>query len=56
MSVARRLFEDFSTGFLHDNDHQVGRLAGLASDIDGSLLVSEDSNGVICRVAYVGNR
>jgi len=48
--------EDFLTGFLLDNDHQFGRLAGLASDIDGSLLVSEDSNGVIYRVAYVGNR
>ena len=44
--------EDFLTGFLLDNDHQFGRLAGLASDIDGSLLVSEDSNGVIYRVAY----
>jgi glucose/arabinose dehydrogenase len=44
--------EDFMTGFLIDNDHQFGRLAGLAVDAAGALLVSEDSNGVIYRVAY----
>jgi glucose/arabinose dehydrogenase len=44
--------EDFMTGFLLDNDHQFGRIAGLAVARDGSLLVSEDSNGVIYRVAY----
>jgi glucose/arabinose dehydrogenase len=44
--------EDFMTGFLIDNDHQFGRVAGLAVDQDGALLVSEDSNGVIYRVAH----
>jgi glucose/arabinose dehydrogenase len=46
--------EDFLSGFLIDNDHQFGRIAGLATDLDGSLLVSEDANGVIYRVAYTG--
>jgi glucose/arabinose dehydrogenase len=31
---------------------QVGRVAGLAVMKDGSLLVSDDSNGVIYRVRY----
>jgi glucose/arabinose dehydrogenase len=44
--------EDFMTGFLLDNDHQFGRIAGLAVAHDGALLVSEDSNGVIYRIAY----
>jgi glucose/arabinose dehydrogenase len=44
--------EDFLTGFLLDNDHQFGRVAGLAVDATGALLVSEDSNGIIYRVAY----
>jgi glucose/arabinose dehydrogenase len=46
--------EDFLSGFLIDNDHQFGRLAGLATDRDGSLLVSEDANGVIYRVSHTG--
>jgi glucose/arabinose dehydrogenase len=46
--------EDFLSGFLIDNDRQFGRLAGLATDRDGSLLVSEDSNGVIYRVSHTG--
>jgi glucose/arabinose dehydrogenase len=48
--------EDFMTGFLLDNDHQFGRVAGLAVDQNGALLVSEDSNGVIYRVAYTDGR
>jgi glucose/arabinose dehydrogenase len=44
------------TGFLLDNDHQFGRLAGLAVDHDGALLVSEDSNGVIYRIAHTDGR
>jgi glucose/arabinose dehydrogenase len=51
-------FEDFLTGFLVDNGKvQVGRVAGLAVMKDGSLLVSDDSNGVIYRVRYrAGNQ
>lgn len=50
-------FEDFLTGFLVDNNRaQIGRPAGLAVAKDGSLLISDDSNGVIYRVSYVGPR
>ena len=45
--------EDFLTGFLVDNNQaQFGRVCGLAQHPDGSLLVTDDSNGVIYRVAY----
>lgn len=46
-------FEDFLTGFLiNDEKAHFGRLAGLAVYTDGSLLVSDDTNGVIYRIAY----
>lgn len=46
-------FEDFLTGFLSaDGTAHFGRLAGIAIAHDGSLLVSDDTNGVIYRVAY----
>ena len=46
-------FEDFLTGFLMtDGRHQFGRPAGLAVMKDGSLLVSDDENGLIYRVRY----
>ncbi|WP_159397558.1 PQQ-dependent sugar dehydrogenase [Sorangium cellulosum] len=49
-------FEDFVTGWLLDDGHaHFGRLAGLAQLPDGSLLVSDDTNGVIYRVAYTGD-
>lgn len=45
--------EDFLTGFLIENGAaQFGRLAGLTMDNQGSLLIAEDSNGVIYRVSY----
>lgn len=44
--------EDFLTGFLaNDGKSQFGRPAGLAIAKDGSLLVSEDTNGVIYRIS-----
>jgi glucose/arabinose dehydrogenase len=44
--------EDFLTGFLaEDGKSQFGRPAGLAVAKDGSLLVSEDTNGVIYRIS-----
>ncbi len=50
-------FEAFATGFLRDVKggwgHK-GRLAGLAQAQDGSLLVTDDTNGVIYRIAYTG--
>jgi glucose/arabinose dehydrogenase len=48
-------FEDFLTGFLVDDGHAFfGRPAGLAVMKDGSLLVSDDTNGVIYRVRFSG--
>ena len=43
---------DFMTGFMVDNDHASGRPAGIVSMPDGSLLVSEDANGVVYRVKH----
>jgi glucose/arabinose dehydrogenase len=46
-------FEDFLTGFLVDSGQaQFGRPAGIAMAPDGTLLVSDDANGVIYRVTY----
>ncbi len=45
-------FEDFLTGFIINNRSHFGRLVGLAVHPDGSLLVSDDTNGVIYRVGY----
>ena len=45
-------FDDFLSGFLVDNDQShFGRLVGVAVHPDGSLLVSDDTNGVIYRVS-----
>ena len=49
-------FEDFVTGFLiDDGQHQFGRPAGVTVHKDGSLLFSDDNNGVIYRVFYKKN-
>ncbi|MCF0065293.1 PQQ-dependent sugar dehydrogenase [Dyadobacter chenwenxiniae] len=46
-------FEDFVTGFIVNNNRaHFGRLVGVAMHKDGSLLFSDDTNGVIYRVAY----
>lgn len=46
-------FEDFVTGFLIENDRaHFGRLVGLAIHPDGSLLFTDDTNGVIYKVSY----
>lgn len=46
---------DFITGWLQDDGAaHFGRVAGLAVTEDGSLLISEDTNGVIYRVTYSG--
>ncbi|WP_332450388.1 PQQ-dependent sugar dehydrogenase [Methanoculleus sp.] len=48
-------FEDFMTGFLHENETAFStRLCGLAIAEDGSLLVGDDTNGVIYRISYMG--
>lgn len=47
--------EDFVTGFLiEDGTAQFGRLAGVAVAADGSVLFSDDENGVVYRVNYDG--
>jgi glucose/arabinose dehydrogenase len=48
-------FEDFITGFLNsEGTAQFGGPVGLAMTPDGSLLFTDDTNGVIYRVSYVG--
>lgn len=45
--------DDFVSGFLVDgNQAQFGRPVGIATLPDGSLLFSDDNNGVIYRVSY----
>ena len=45
--------QEFLDGFLLDGGHaQFGRVAGLAVDAQGALLVAEDANGVVYRVTY----
>jgi glucose/arabinose dehydrogenase len=48
-------FEDFLTVFIIDNGRShFGRLVGVAIHTDGSLLVTDDANGVVYRVAFEG--
>jgi glucose/arabinose dehydrogenase len=50
-------FEDFITGFLDDKQMtQFGRPVGIATAPDGSLLFTDDTNGVIYRVSYTGGK
>jgi glucose/arabinose dehydrogenase len=49
------LVSDFLGGFLIEGGAaHFGRIAGLAIDASGALLVAEDTNGVIYRVSYGG--
>jgi len=53
---AARSIEPFVTGFLTDgNKTHIARPVGLAMAKDGALLMADDANGVIYRVAYTGN-
>ena len=48
--------EDFVSGWLVDNNKShFGRVCGIIQHPDGSLLVTDDANGVIYRVAYTGD-
>ena len=49
-------YEDFMTGFVIDDDSVWGRPVGVAVAHDGALLVSEDGNGTLWRIAYVGGK
>lgn len=44
-------YDDFLTGFVQSDDSVWGRPVGVAVAADGALLVGEDANGVIYRVA-----
>ena len=49
--------EDFVSGWLvNDNKEQFGRVCGIAQQPDGSLLVSDDSGGLVYRIAYAGKK
>lgn len=48
-------YEDFMTGFVIDESEVWARPVGVTVAQDGALLVSEDGNGTIWRVAYGGN-
>ena len=45
-------YEDFLTGFVRGDDNVWGRPVGVAVAHDGALLVTEDGNGTIWRIAY----
>jgi glucose/arabinose dehydrogenase len=47
-------YADFLTGFVIDDAHVWGRPVGVTVAHDGALLVSEDGNGTIWRVAPIG--
>ncbi|MDQ0473474.1 PQQ-dependent sugar dehydrogenase [Labrys wisconsinensis] len=47
-------YEDFLTGMVVSDDAVWGRPVGVAMAADGALLVSEDGNGTIWRIAYAG--
>jgi glucose/arabinose dehydrogenase len=47
-------YEDFLTGFVVSDDAVWGRPVGVAVLQDGSLLMSEDGNGTIWRIAWNG--
>ncbi|QJD99709.1 YbhB/YbcL family Raf kinase inhibitor-like protein [Massilia forsythiae] len=48
--------EPFVTGFLTEGGQtHIARPVGLATAKDGALLMADDANGVIYRIAYTGN-
>ena len=49
-------YEDFLTGFAQSDRSVSGRPVGVTVTADGALLVSEDGNGTLWRIAYTGDR
>jgi hypothetical protein len=47
-------YDDFLTGFVVDGRSVWGRPVGVAVAHDGALLVTEDGNGTLWRIAYTG--
>jgi hypothetical protein len=54
--VATGQYDDFLTGFVVDNQSVWGRPVGVTVAHDGALLVTEDGNGTMWRVAYEGEK
>ena len=52
--VPTGIYQDFMTGFVIDQDSVWGRPVGVAVAHDGALLVTEDGNGTLWRIAYAG--
>ncbi len=49
-------YDDFLTGFVVDNHSVWGRPVGVTVAHDGALLVTEDGNGTMWRIAYEGEK
>ena len=49
-------YDDFMTGFVVDNHSVWGRPVGVTVAHDGALLITEDGNGTMWRVAYEGEK
>ena len=54
--VPTGVYEDFMTGFVIDDETVWGRPVGVAEAHDGALLVTQDDNGILWRIAYAGSR
>ncbi len=48
-------YEDFMTGLIGEGGKVKARPVGVAVAQDGSLLVTEDDNGTVWRISYIGN-
>jgi glucose/arabinose dehydrogenase/cytochrome c2 len=48
-------YDDFLTGFVVDNRSVWGRPVGVAVAHDGALLMTDDGNGTLWRIAYTGH-
>jgi glucose/arabinose dehydrogenase len=49
---ASGIYEDFLTGFVLENGDVWGRPVGVATAVDGALLISDDASGSIWRVSH----
>ncbi len=49
-------YEDFMTGLVLNDREVWGRPVGVTTAADGALLVSEDGNGTVWRIAFTGAR
>jgi glucose/arabinose dehydrogenase len=49
-------YDDFLTGFVVDNRSVWGRPVGVTVAHDGALLITEDGNGTMWRIAYERNK